>query len=302
MEENIRSKRKPNFTEMENLFLIEQFEKNKEVLRSKINSTEMNRQKLAVWQSICDALNRKNPLVRRSVDEVRRKWKNMVTIARKDTAHYNPTKPPSQVSQRIMRGYSSESENNPSQRENHSETSPIHCISPTGSESAAPEESTQSTLVHHQNEDDSNSLCKVEIFQSNSLNSEPASDQLYPRMEEVRAAEGCGMEVVQPGPPAAALTEQTRQSMRRPNNVPFKPRRNNIQSILYNAKRRRLQANQDMSNTTTSFDLQQLQREKLILEKEKIVLEKEKLMLEKEKLSLEIQCLRSQLQNDESEY
>ncbi|XP_031549503.1 nuclear apoptosis-inducing factor 1-like [Actinia tenebrosa] len=297
MEENIRSKRKPNFTEMENLFLIEEFEKNKEVLRSKINSTEMNRQKLAVWQSICVALNTKNPLVRRSVDEVRRKWKNMVTIARKDTAHYNPTKPPSQVSQRIMRGYSSDSKHNPSQI-------PIICTSPTGSiNSAAPEEPSHSKLVHHQNEDDS--LCKMETSQSNSVTSDhepPANEQLYPRMEEVRAAEGCGMEVVQPGPPAAALTEQTRQSMRRPNNIAFRTKRNNIQSILYSAKRRRLQANQDMANGTTSFDLQQLQKEKLILEKEKIVLEKEKLMLEKEKLSLEIQCLRSQLQNDEPEY
>jgi hypothetical protein len=120
-------------------------------------------------------------------------------------------------------------------------------------------------------------------------------------MDEVRAAVGCGMEIVQPGPPAGALTEQARQSMRRPTNVSFKPKRSNIQSILYNAKRRRLQANQDMSSTS-SFDLQQLQKEKLILEKEKIVLEKEKLLLEKEKLSLEIQCLRSQLQSDEPEY
>lgn len=285
---SLKSKRKPNFTEVENLFLIEEFERNKEVLRSKVNSTEINRQKLDVWQRICDKLNGTNPIVKRSVDEVRRKWKNMVTTARKETTTFNPSRPPSQVSQRIMRGY------NEPECSNNSLV-----VSPLGSESSTSGGMGVDVIIQEENSD----TVKEEIPHSNDATID--LNEVGPRIAEVRAAVGCGMEVVEPGPPAAALTDHSRPSMRiqtssRMNQ--FRPKRNNVQSIIFNAKKRKLQANQSMCSTSTSFDIQQLQKEKLTLEKEKIVLEKEKLMLEKEKLMLEIQCLRSQLNGDESEY
>lgn len=290
---SLKSKRKPNFTDDENLFLIGEFEKNREVLRSKVNSTEINKRKLDVWQRICDKLNSRNLLVKRSVDEVRRKWKNMVTTARKDAANFNPNRPPSEVSQRIMRGYCE------TDAKYHDQPNNGPMASPLGSDSGASGETGVEIIVQQENIDG----VKEENHRTNQINIDMSStDEIFPRIDEVRAAVGCGMEIVEPGPPAAALTaEQSRPGMRRPNNVPLRPKRNNIQAILYNAKKRKLQATQNMASTT-SLDIQQLQKEKLVLEKEKIVMEKEKLMLEKEKLMLEIQCLKYQLNGEESEY
>ena len=82
------NKRKPNFTEGESLFLISQFERNSGVLTSKLNDASTNRQKVEIWKRICSEYNRRNPLVLRTANDLKRKWKNMVRAAKKELLDY----------------------------------------------------------------------------------------------------------------------------------------------------------------------------------------------------------------------
>lgn len=108
----VANKRKPNFTEGESLYLISQFERNSGVLTSKLNDASTNKQKVEVWKRICSDYNSRNPIVLRTANDLKRKWKNMVRAAKKEllesTAHSEsgdqslaPRKL-SQVSQRII--------------------------------------------------------------------------------------------------------------------------------------------------------------------------------------------------------
>ena len=78
------NKRKPNFTEGESLFLISQFERNSRVLTSKLNDASTNKQKVEVWKRICSDYNSRNPIVLRTANDLKRKWKNMVRAAKKE--------------------------------------------------------------------------------------------------------------------------------------------------------------------------------------------------------------------------
>lgn len=108
----VANKRKPNFTEGESLYLITQFERNSGVLTSKLNDASTNKQKVEVWKRICSDYNSRNPIVLRTANDLKRKWKNMVRAAKKElleaTAHSengNQSLAPrklSQVSQRII--------------------------------------------------------------------------------------------------------------------------------------------------------------------------------------------------------
>lgn len=87
----VANKRKPNFTEGESLYLISQFERNSGVLTSKLNDASTNKQKVEVWKRICSDYNSRNPIVLRTANDLKRKWKNMVRAAKKEllesTAH-----------------------------------------------------------------------------------------------------------------------------------------------------------------------------------------------------------------------
>lgn len=80
----VANKRKPNFTEGESLYLISQFERNATVLTSKLNDASTNKQKVEVWKRICGDYNSKNPIVLRTANDLKRKWKNMVRAAKKE--------------------------------------------------------------------------------------------------------------------------------------------------------------------------------------------------------------------------
>ena len=80
----VANKRKPNFTEEEGLFLISQFERNSGVLTSKLNDASTNKQKVEVWRRICSDYNSRNPIVLRTANDLKRKWKNMVRAAKKE--------------------------------------------------------------------------------------------------------------------------------------------------------------------------------------------------------------------------
>ena len=78
------NKRKPKFTEGESLYLISQFERNSGVLTSKVNDTSTNKLKVEIWKRICSDYNRRNPIILRTANELKRKWKNMVRAAKKE--------------------------------------------------------------------------------------------------------------------------------------------------------------------------------------------------------------------------
>lgn len=80
----VANKRKPNFTEGESLYLISQFERNSGVLTSKLNDASTNKQKVEVWKRICSDYNSRNPIVLRTANDLKRKWKNMVRAAKKE--------------------------------------------------------------------------------------------------------------------------------------------------------------------------------------------------------------------------
>lgn len=104
-------KRKPFFTGTETLFLVEQFEKHKDILTAKFCSTETNRRKNEIWTEITMGLHMRNPNVKRTVREVKKKWKNIVSMAKKEAikaAEYGGTDPDSsprlisEISQRVL--------------------------------------------------------------------------------------------------------------------------------------------------------------------------------------------------------
>ena len=78
------NKRKPNFTEGESLYLISQFQRNSGVLTSKLNDASTNKQKVEVWKRISSDYNNRNPMVLRTANDLKRKWKNMVCAAKKE--------------------------------------------------------------------------------------------------------------------------------------------------------------------------------------------------------------------------
>ena len=80
----VANKRKPNFTEGESLYLISQFERNSGILTSKLNDASTNKQKVEVWKRICSDYNSRNPIVLRTANDLKRKWKNMVRAAKKE--------------------------------------------------------------------------------------------------------------------------------------------------------------------------------------------------------------------------
>ena len=80
----VANKRKPNFTEGESLYLISQFERNSGVLTSKLNDASTNKQKVEVWKRISSDYNSRNPIVLRTANDLKRKWKNMVRAAKKE--------------------------------------------------------------------------------------------------------------------------------------------------------------------------------------------------------------------------
>lgn len=106
-------RRKPNWTECENVFLLDQFSIHRDILTCKATDASTNLKKQEIWRLICQNLNKHNTLVRRTPAEVRRKWKNLVTAAKKEVweirhqVHVNGVnKKISELSQRVLQLHS----------------------------------------------------------------------------------------------------------------------------------------------------------------------------------------------------
>ncbi|GFS07204.1 hypothetical protein ElyMa_004724600, partial [Elysia marginata] len=82
--ESSRRNRKPNYSRDEVLTIICGVQENKFNLLKKSCTVSSNKVKQAGWKAICDRLNFFNPDRQRTVDEVRKKWKDLSAQARND--------------------------------------------------------------------------------------------------------------------------------------------------------------------------------------------------------------------------
>ncbi|UJR32089.1 hypothetical protein I4U23_019557 [Adineta vaga] len=85
---HVGRRRKPNFTDHEVLYIIDQYDTYKELLHSREASKSVIAQKQAIWKRITDNLNTSYPQVERTVEDVRRKWKKLQSEAKRESAAY----------------------------------------------------------------------------------------------------------------------------------------------------------------------------------------------------------------------
>jgi maltooligosyltrehalose synthase len=85
---HVGRRRKPNFTDHEVLYIIEQYDMYKELLHSREASKSVIAQKQAIWKQITENLNTSYPQVERTVEDVRRKWKKLQSEAKREVAAY----------------------------------------------------------------------------------------------------------------------------------------------------------------------------------------------------------------------
>ena len=103
--------RKPNFTTAEVIMITEEVEKNLETLRSKFTNDITNKSKNEVWRKIADRVNAAG-VHKRTPQEVRDKWKNLTSKAKKDFTIFKnesrrtgggpPPKKPNQATEKII--------------------------------------------------------------------------------------------------------------------------------------------------------------------------------------------------------
>ena len=75
--------RKPNFTPAECAVIFEEAEENINIIKSKFTSTLTNKNKTRVWDEITNKVNALG-ICKRSVIEVKDKWRAMVSSAKKE--------------------------------------------------------------------------------------------------------------------------------------------------------------------------------------------------------------------------
>ena len=75
--------RKPNFTPAECAIIFEEAEENLSIIKSKFSSTLSNKNKSGVWVEITSKMNALG-VCKRSVAEVKEKWRGMLSSARKE--------------------------------------------------------------------------------------------------------------------------------------------------------------------------------------------------------------------------
>ena len=103
--------RKPNFSASECNMILKLAEENLAVIREKFSNVLTNKKKNEVWQSICDKVNALG-VAKRSIKDVKEKWRAMCGVARKDMAQEKKSlsktgggkapPPPKENSQRII--------------------------------------------------------------------------------------------------------------------------------------------------------------------------------------------------------
>ena len=79
-------KRNPNFTDAELQILLDEVERNKSILFSKLSNVATFSSKTKVWENICRKVNAANTDHKRSVEELRKKWSTCTSNAKKQAA------------------------------------------------------------------------------------------------------------------------------------------------------------------------------------------------------------------------
>ncbi|XP_068956915.1 uncharacterized protein [Petaurus breviceps papuanus] len=74
------------FSEEEKIVILEEFSLRKDILIPKTGRYRNTTDRQRAWEEITAAVNSLNPLVQRTPEEVRKKWKNMILDARKELA------------------------------------------------------------------------------------------------------------------------------------------------------------------------------------------------------------------------
>ncbi|XP_015193823.1 nuclear apoptosis-inducing factor 1-like [Lepisosteus oculatus] len=77
-------KRNPNWTEEEKAILLKEYSRRKEILTSKFNPAVTSVIKQKHWKEITDCVNSQNPTVKRTIQEVKKKYENLSTAAKKE--------------------------------------------------------------------------------------------------------------------------------------------------------------------------------------------------------------------------
>lgn len=80
--------RKPNWTEPETMLLVSLVDKHC-ILRSRLMDYNTNQQKTEIWCTITTLINQRNPSVLRTVDEVKRRWQNVYSIAKREAGEFH---------------------------------------------------------------------------------------------------------------------------------------------------------------------------------------------------------------------
>ena len=104
-------KRKPNFSVYEIGVITENVKKHLETIQSKLTNNVTNKKKQEIWEEITRAVNAVGT-ANRSVSEVKDKWKNLHSTAKKEFSEFKreskktgggpPPKPPSVSSKEII--------------------------------------------------------------------------------------------------------------------------------------------------------------------------------------------------------
>ena len=70
--------RSVQFTPVENMCLLEEYNSYTDILLGKISGECSNKKKCLIWKKIATTVNSVNPIVERSVKDVQKRYKNMV--------------------------------------------------------------------------------------------------------------------------------------------------------------------------------------------------------------------------------
>ncbi|KAI7813148.1 putative myb/SANT-like DNA-binding domain-containing protein 4-like, partial [Triplophysa rosa] len=81
-------KRKPNWTEEEKCILLDEYGKRKAILKSKLNPNVTASKKQKQWDEITEKINARNLDVKRTVQEVIKKYENISVVAKKELSLY----------------------------------------------------------------------------------------------------------------------------------------------------------------------------------------------------------------------
>ena len=76
--------RSVQFTPVENMSLLEEYNSYKDILLGKFNGECSNKKKCLIWKKIATTVNSVNPTIERSVKDVQKRYKNMVQDAKKE--------------------------------------------------------------------------------------------------------------------------------------------------------------------------------------------------------------------------